>query len=53
MELIATGKWSKADKRWNMVVALRRAVRGLAHPPAKPSERPASSRVRPRQSPDK
>ncbi|MFQ5665543.1 MAG: hypothetical protein ACE5I7_03845 [Candidatus Binatia bacterium] len=24
MQLIATGKWSKADKRWKMVVALRR-----------------------------
>jgi len=24
MQLMATGKWSKADKRWNMVVAMRR-----------------------------
>ncbi len=24
MQVIATGKWSKAEKRWKMVVALRR-----------------------------
>jgi hypothetical protein len=24
MKVIATGKWSKTDKRWKMVVALRR-----------------------------
>ena len=23
MQLIASGKWSKTEKRWNMVVALR------------------------------
>ena len=26
MQFFAKGKWSKADKRWNMVVALRRPV---------------------------
>ena len=24
MQILALGKWSKADKRWNVVVALRR-----------------------------
>jgi len=24
MQLVALGKWSKTDKRWNLVVALRR-----------------------------
>jgi len=27
MQLIATGKWSKDEKRWRMVVALRPAGR--------------------------
>ena len=26
MQLIASGKWSKAENRWQMVVALRRPV---------------------------
>jgi hypothetical protein len=30
MQLIAMGKWSKADKRWNMVVALRRPISGAS-----------------------
>lgn len=36
MQLIATGKWSKDEKRWRMVVALRPAGRktnGLRMPP--------------------
>jgi len=26
MQILATGKWSKAEKRWKMLVALRRPV---------------------------
>jgi hypothetical protein len=36
MQLIATGKWSKDEKRWRMIVALRPAARnanGLRMPP--------------------
>jgi len=29
MRVIATGKWSKAEKRWKMVVALRRPPNGV------------------------
>ena len=34
--LMAMGKWSKADKRWNVVVALRRPS---ASTPASPPKR--------------
>ncbi len=38
MQVIATGKWSKAEKRWRMVVALRRPVGEAA---ASPGTKPA------------
>lgn len=44
MQLIATGKWSKAKKRWMMVVALKR-------PAGVPSLRSASSAKRPTRPP--
>jgi len=28
MQLVATGKWSKTEKRWKMLVALRRPSEG-------------------------
>lgn len=34
MQLIATGKWSKALKRWQMVVAIRRPGKDAARPKA-------------------
>lgn len=40
-KLMATGKWSKAENRWNMVVALRR-------PPARASDPAAAIRAEPR-----
>jgi len=30
MKVFATGKWSKEDKRWSMVVAIRRPGREVA-----------------------
>jgi hypothetical protein len=39
MQLIATGKWSKAEKRWNLLVALRRppaSTSGLSPKRAEP-----------------
>jgi hypothetical protein len=30
MKVFATGKWSKEDKRWSMVVAIRRPGRETA-----------------------
>jgi hypothetical protein len=45
MQVMATGKWSKADKRWKMLVALRRLA---GNPPAPASEpRQRRSNVRP------
>lgn len=35
MQLMATGKWSKVEKRWKMLVALRRPAGG---PPASTPE---------------
>jgi len=41
MQVLATGKWSKEQKRWSMVVAIRRANKATpqdqrkAPPPAK------------------
>lgn len=46
MKLIAIGKWSKADKRWNMVVALRKPG-GSPAAPATQSGRRTSSRQKP------
>jgi hypothetical protein len=40
MQLIATGKWSKALKRWQMVVAIRRPDREA--PTRRKPTRPAS-----------
>lgn len=39
MQLIATGKWSKTLKRWQMVVALRRPAKDA--PAGRPANRPA------------
>jgi len=47
MELIAIGKWSKADKRWRTVMALRRPS-GIPSSSAKTrSERGKPARQRP------
>ncbi len=43
MQLFAMGKWSKADKRWNMVVAMRRPADGASGSPAAHPERQKSS----------
>lgn len=47
--LMATGKWSKADKRWNMVVALRRPSASTSVSPPKRAEphRATVRRLRP------
>lgn len=43
MQLIATGKWSKSQKEWKMIVALRRPqIDGNA--PRTPGNRPAQPR---------
>lgn len=39
MQLIATGKWSKTLKRWQMVVAIRRPAKDA--PTARRPTRPA------------
>jgi len=52
MELIATGKWSKADKRWKMVVALRRAGDAASGSTVTKSERNKRSRQRPQKRSD-
>ena len=43
MQIIATGKWSKADKEWKMVLALRQGKSGrpTSGPVAGPERRPA------------
>jgi hypothetical protein len=46
MQVIAIGKWSKADKRWQMVVALRRPRGGAANGTAQ-SRRRTSPRQQP------
>jgi hypothetical protein len=38
MKVIATGKWSKAEKRWNKVIALHRPPAGTSGSPLKRSE---------------
>ncbi len=38
MQIIATGKWSKAEKRWKMVVALRRPTNSLPASATKPRD---------------
>jgi hypothetical protein len=43
MKFFAMGKWSKADKRWNMVVALRRpAGDASSSSAARPARRKAA-----------
>ncbi len=48
MKVFATGKWSKEQKRWSMVVAIRRPGRELAAARRKSEEstdkRPGRSR---------
>jgi hypothetical protein len=46
MQLFATGKWSKVDKRWHMIVALRRPASnpGDAAGPKPPAHRPQAAR---------
>jgi hypothetical protein len=41
MQVIATGKWSKALKRWQMVVAIRRPAKDAAahRQPTRPAPR--------------
>jgi hypothetical protein len=52
MQVLAIGKWSKVNKRWNMVVALRKP--GGSPPPAPtPSGRRTSLRQSPQQHPSK
>ena len=38
MKVFATGKWSKEDKRWSMVVAIRRPGREVSADRRKASE---------------
>jgi len=45
MEMIAKGKWSKEQKRWNMVVLMQRPAKKPTEQP-QPSKRP--DRPRPR-----
>ena len=42
MQVIATGKWSKILKRWQMVVAIRRPAKETAarRPSTRPTPRP-------------
>jgi hypothetical protein len=44
MQLIATGKWSKDEKRWKMVVALRPAGRPASGTSADAARRPGAMR---------
>jgi hypothetical protein len=43
MQILATGRWSKAEKRWKMLVALRRPVASPAT--VTPEQRPARAAV--------
>lgn len=52
MQLMATGRWSKADKRWKMLVALRRPAGAVPASTSEPRERRGT--VRPlRKSPER
>lgn len=42
-QVIATGKWSKVLKRWQMVVAIRRPAQDAAA--GRPGARPAPKRL--------
>lgn len=46
MQLIATGKWSKANKRWTMLVALRRPASTPPKSTAPSSQRPIRPKER-------
>lgn len=48
MQLMAMGKWSKNEKRWRMVVALRASGRATAAAPTEVARRPGV--VRPKKS---
>jgi len=48
-KVIATGKWSKAEKRWNMVVALRRPSASSSGLPPKRAEPRRGAQRRPQQ----
>jgi hypothetical protein len=56
MQLIALGRWSKADKRWNMVVELRCSPLGsrssVAHPEHREAWRQRLKPVKPAQAQD-
>ncbi len=43
MQILATGKWSKAEKRWKMLVALRRKAVDQCTPA--PEQRPPRANV--------
>ena len=52
MQVIATGKWSKSDERWQLVLALRRRTNGAARPPlSDPDERKKPLQKRSRKRP--
>jgi len=46
MQIIATGKWSKVEKRWNMLVALRRPTKRAAESSSDTRKLPSRSRDR-------
>jgi hypothetical protein len=53
MQVIATGKWSKAEKRWKMVVALRRPPGSAPASALKQHEGRPGSPPRHRKNPDR
>lgn len=54
MQVLALGKWSKTDNRWNMVVALRRPESSARTANARPADRSAAATLRhPESSSDK
>ena len=44
MQVIATGKWSKSDEDWQMVVALRRPPLRVPRSPTRTPDRPKPAR---------
>jgi len=52
VQLIATGKWSKVERQWKMVVALRRPASDRPRSPLRQDEHPKVLRLRPRTNPD-
>jgi hypothetical protein len=53
MQVVATGKWSKAEKRWKMVVALRRPPGSTPASAMKQHEDRHSAPPRHRKNPDR